>query len=147
MARTRPLPVILLGVAVVGVVATAVSPSVQDRLDRPAREQARSVAQALPAPVGADDSTACHGDGLVSCWESSGSVADVTRELSAAMGELARVEPTSSCDGARISTDSCFVRGRFKTHGAFAFVDPRLERDAATGTMTVTGSVVSVSAN
>lgn len=155
MARTRPLPLILLGLAAVGAVATAVSPAVQDRLDRPAREQALSVAHALSAPAGASDSTACHGEGMVACWETPTAVQDVARALAASMGDQTQAAVTSTCEAVPVTTgttseatsDSCFVRVRFKTHGTFAFVDPLVERDADTGADTVVGSLVSLSAN
>lgn len=163
VARTRPLPLVLLALAAVGAVATAVSPAVQDRLDRPAREQALAVAQAVPAPDGATRSTDCRGEGLVACWETSGPVGDVARELSRTMGEQARVAATSTCGvqapatpttpGTTAGTDpsagpgeSCSVRVRFKAHGTWALVEPLLGRDERTGAATVVGSRVSLSA-
>jgi len=153
VTRLRPALLTALVVTIAGAGAVAVTPTVQEHLDRPSREQAQRVAHAVPAPTGATVSTVCHGDGQVACWETSTSVVDVARQLSRAVQQEAGRAATSTCDqvpvGAVTSTvsgDACFVRVRFGHHGSFAFIDPISGRDPVTGAVSVVGARVSLSA-
>ena len=161
MTRLRPVLVVALAVTLAGAGAAAVLPAVQNHLDRPSREQAQTVAHVLPAPTGATVSTICHGDGQVACWETSAPVLDVEREMVLALqeqvgkvsgvGEVSKAV-VSSCDEVRVGArgealaDSCFVRARFGDHGTFVFIDPLTTHDKSTGTTSVIGARVSLSA-
>lgn len=153
MTRLRPALVVVLAVTIAGAGVVAVTPAVQDHLDRPSREQAQRVAHALSAPVGATASTVCHGDGQVACWETGASVVDVAQQMSRAVQQEAGTAATSTCAQVSVGTakpavlaDSCFVRVRFGNHGTFVFIDPVSDHDPATGAVSVVGAQVSLSA-
>jgi hypothetical protein len=153
MTRLRPTLVIVLAVTIAGAGVVAITPTVQDHLDRPSREQAQRVAHALPAPVGANVSTVCHGEGQVACWEIGASVIDVAQQMSRAVQQEAGKAATSTCEQVPVGTakpavlaDACFVRVRFGDHGTFVFIDPVSGRDPVTGAVSVVGARVSLSA-
>lgn len=153
MPQVRPAFTSALVLVLLGAVAAAAIPVLGERLDRPQRERASVSAAAMSAPAGAVESTVCRGDGQVACWQVNTPVADVAIELSAALGATTDQPVVRTCDEVPLTTTvgpstttSCFVRVRFGDHGAFAFVDPWIERDDD-GIARVVGALVTVSAS
>lgn len=123
----------------------------QHRSDQRDMHAARVLAHELPAPEGAVGSTACHGDGLVSCWTS----ATATEPLAGDIAELMRdrgVHPVVRCEkltvgfgsGARLM-DECDVSARFGSRVTTVFVWPNAVN--VHGASEFHGSLVSVSAS
>ncbi|MGY4645761.1 hypothetical protein [Cellulomonas sp. URHB0016] len=161
MSRLRTPLVVALVVSVLGAGAALVMPDALAMLEASRREQAYDEARSVAPPEGATPSMDCpgqgHGDGIVACWQSDGTVPDVTRVLQESMeGRMA--EPIERvCIPAlgppapkppRGSVGSCVLALRHgDRHGVFVFVDPRIGRDGADDGPVVTGSVVTVAAN
>lgn len=146
----RPLPTVVLGLALLATGAAAVVALQQD-VDL---ERARAVAARVTAPSAAEVAPTCAGDGSARrCWTVRADVLAVADELTSALSSAAGTTPDRTCDrlpvgttGVPLSADACFVRVRFGEHGVFVFVDPLTERDAE-GVGSVVGATVSLLAS
>jgi hypothetical protein len=161
VSRLRPPFVVALVVAALGAGTAIVVPEAVARIDETRREQAFDEARAVPAPAGVTLSTDCpgqaHGAGIVACWQSDGTVDDLTAALLASMERQTDEPVQQTCVPAPVPPSPMPPQGAVRScvlalrhgdrHGVFVFVDPRVARQGADGRPVVTGSVVTVAAN
>lgn len=132
--RTRPLLLVLLGLAVAGLVAYLVIPREIGRRDRAARADAEQVFAATRPPVGAVETpSACHGSEDRRCYHVARDVEGVVGDVEAALRVAYGRAPERHCDDLTLRTGrrvmSCNV-GALTGHGhaVVAFVEPHMVR-------------------
>ena len=128
----RPAFVGALAVAMLGAAAAFGVSAVSHARDRRDDRAATAAARRLAPLDDARPSTECHGDGRVSCFTVSGSVAEASsamaRSLTVAAAKPASVRCYPIASGPAAGRQFCVVAARWGGHGVFASVEPHVLR-------------------